>query len=599
MTEEKSTDSPVSDKKYMQEDRMAEDKEEPKVLSRREFVKGAALGAGAFAGAGALASCSTGATAEPTEAPEAAATAAPAQECPVCETPWLPDTWDYEADVVVVGYGGAGAVTAIAAADAGAEVLILEKNPQNQLWCNTRMCGGLCHVADDASEAAKYFKAVAFGLGLPDGFGDPAHVYPHYPEQFVEDIAQAWAEGVVQTGDFLQSLGEVEFTNGLEIPKAAFSTFPGAEHYGTFSVAGRGIALYELLANAVNERNVEMMWGSPAKRLITDPEGEVIGVVAQEAGAEISVKARKAVVLCSGGFEYDEELKDAFIPGWGWVFMGNPSNTGDGLRMAMGVGATLGHMYHNAARVVAGGPALMEEIGTGIRIAIEKPGMLLVDNYGERYINEVFTSVDPQRYQFYNQVIVYDISKLEYPRIPSWFIFDETVRQAGPLPSTFYGAIATGIYDWSEDNSAEVEKGWILRADTLEELAAVIAADPNNRGRMDATTLANTVAVFNQYSEGGEDLDFARDPETLGALTTPPYYAIDMYPGGPNTEGGMIRDAKSQVISVRGDVIPRLYAVGEVGSFFSFAYQGGGNIAGCIIFGRVAGENAAAEEPWE
>jgi len=574
---------------------MAKDKESPKELSRREFVKGAA----AVAGVGALAGCAPAATPVPAESAEPCPTCPPTGECPPCPVAGVPEHWDKEADVVVVGYGGAGAVTAIAAADEGAEVLLLEKNPEDKLWSNTRMCGGLCHVADDPGEAAKYFKAVAFGLGLPDGFGDPAHVYPHYPEQFVEEIAQVWSAGVVQTADFLESLGEVEFSRGLEIPKAAFPTFPGAEHYGTFSVAGRGVALYDLLSSAVNERNVEVMWGTPGTRLISNPDGEVVGVVAEAGGSEINVKARKAVVLCSGGFEYDEELKDAFIPGWGWVFMGNPSNTGDGLRMAMGVGATLGHMYHNAARVVAGGPALMEEVGTGIRIAIDKPGMLLVDNYGERYINEVFTAVDPQRYQFYNQVIVFDISKLEYTRIPSWFIFDEIVRQAGPLASTFYGAIATGIYDWSEDNSAEIEKGWILQADSIEELAGKIAAVPNNKGRMDAAVLADTVATFNQYSEDGEDPDYGRDSESLGPLTAPPYYAIDMYPGGPNTEGGMIRNSKSQVISVTGEVIPRLYAVGEVGSFYSFAYQGGGNIAGCIIFGRVAGTAAAAEEPWE
>jgi 3-oxosteroid 1-dehydrogenase len=551
-------------------------KEKARRISRRDFVKGTALGAGALAGASALAGCG------PAAAPVTG----------------LPESWDKEADVVVVGFGGGGAVTAIAAADAGAEVLILEKNPEDKRWSNTAVCGGLCHVADDPAEAAKYFKAVAFGVGLPDDFGDPADAYPHYPAEFVEDIAQAWGAGVVETADYLKTLGDVEFSREPQIPAAAFKTFPGAENYGTFSVAGRGPGLFGLMADAVTDRGVEVSYETPGKRLIMSPDGEIVGVVAEDGGSEINVKARKAVVLSTGGFEYDEELKDAFIPGWGWVFMGNPNNTGDGLRMGMGAGATLGHMYHNAARVIAGGPALREEVGTGIRIATNKPGMLLVDNYGKRYVNEVFTAQDPQRYQFYNEVIVFNITKLEYPRIPTWFIFDEAVRAAGPLPTMTYGAIVAGIYPWSEDNSAEVEKGWIMKADTLEELAGKIAAHPYNKARMDTQTLVESVDRFNRYSDQGRDEQFDRDPETLGALSTPPYYAMDMYPGGPNTEGGMIRNAKSQVISVTGEAIPRLYAVGEVGSFYSFAYQGGGNIAGCIIFGRVAGEAAAAEEAW-
>jgi 3-oxosteroid 1-dehydrogenase len=457
------------------------------------------------------------------------------------------------------------------------------------------MSGGLCHLATDPEAAASYFKAVAFGIGLPEAFGDPADAYPHYPEEFVEEIAQVWGEGVVNTAEYLRSLGEIQLLESM--PNAAFPEFPGAEGYGTFSAAGRGVAVFEVMADAVREREIQIMWGTPGKRLIMDAEGRVIGVVAERDGQEVNIKARRAVVLTTGGFEYDDELKEAFLPGWRWVFMGNPDNTGDGVRMAIGAGAALGHMYHSAARVVAGTPELVETIGTGMRIAVDQPGMLLVDNYGKRYINEVFTSVDPQRYQFYNEVIVYDISRLSYPRIPSWLIFDETVRQAGPLPSLFYGAHAVGLYEWSEDNSKEIEAGWILQADTLEELAARIAEHPHNKSRMDAATLAATVTTFNEYSKAGEDPDFQRDPETLGALETPPYYAIAMYPGGPNTEGGPIKNAKSQVINVHGEPIPRLYAVGELGSLFAFAYQGGGNIAELIIFGQIAGQNAAAEPP--
>ena len=115
----------------------------------------------------------------------------------------LPEQWDEEADVVVVGFGGAGAVAAIAARDAGAEVLVLEKQSPDKHTPSTMMSAAGCHVANDAREAARYFKAVAFGIGLPDQYGDPARAYPCYPLQLVEEHAAAWAEGVLETADFL------------------------------------------------------------------------------------------------------------------------------------------------------------------------------------------------------------------------------------------------------------------------------------------------------------------------------------------------------------------------------------------------------------
>lgn len=504
--------------------------------------------------------------------------------------------WDMESDIVVVGYGGAGAVSAISANDAGAGVLILEKLPRDKQWSNTRMSGGRCHIANDIQGAVRYFNALAFGVGLPVNLGDPSHAYPHYPRQLVDEVGQCWGKGIVTIGEFLRSLG-LEFVEA--IPKPGFPEFPGAQNYGELIIKGKGIALFDALDKAVNARGIEVLWDTRGKTLIVGLNGEVTGVRANQEGKEINIKARKAVVLTTGGFEYDEELKDAFLPGWGWVFMGNPANTGDGLRMAMGAGAALSHMHHNSARVIAGGTAIRESLGTGIRIPVGRPGMILVDNYGNRYINEVFSERNPERYQFYHQVIVFDISKLEFPRIPSWFIFDESVRCTRPLPYLFYGVFTVGIYEWSKDNSAEIEKGWILKADTVEELARKIATHPDNKNRMQAVSLANTIARFNQYCEQGKDSEFNRSPKSMGPLIKPPYYAIDMYPGGPNTQGGPIRNARAQVMSVFGKPIPKLYVAGELGSVFSFAYDSGGNIADCIIFGRIAGQNAAMESSWD
>jgi len=503
--------------------------------------------------------------------------------------------WQEEADVVVVGFGGAGSVAAISAKDAGADVIILEKQSAVKHTPSTMMSGGGLHVANEIKEAAKYYKAIAFGIGLPDSCGDPPHVYPLYPEQLVDELTQSWAEGVVEIGKFLASLGDVSIKE--TIPSPAFPSFPGAQSYGTISVEGGGIALFNLIAKAVGSRGIKVFWGHPGKTLIFNARREVIGVTSQRGSKIINIKAKKAVVLCTGGFECDEELKRAFLPGWGWTFIGNPGNTGDGLRMAMEAGAKLTHMFRCSARVTAGG-VIADAIGTGFNCRISEPGRIMVDNYGKRYCNELLTSKDPDRYQFYKQVIMYDTFRLEYPRIPSWLIFDEQVRQKGPVAQTHYGAHAVGIYTWSQDNNAEIERGWILKGNSVEELAKKIAAHRDNCGRMKAATLIETIRRFNNFYKDSMDMDFGRPKEFLGPLVTPPYYAIAEYPGGPNTEGGLIKNAKSQVINIFGKPIPRLYAAGEVASAWNFLYQAGGNLAECVICGRIAGKNATQERPW-
>jgi 3-oxosteroid 1-dehydrogenase len=548
-------------------------------LSRRDFIKTTAAGVGATALTG------LGAT----------------------EAKAAKQSWDYEADVVVVGYGGAGGAAALSANDAGAEVLILQKNPKDKNYSNTRMAGNsACWWTDDATELAKYYQAIAFGVGLPKGFGDPPEVYPRYPKRFTEEITQAWVQTIIdEVPKFWRSLGAASVTS--VVGGAAFPTFPGAAHYGRTSFTlpaawkaeslGGGDDLWVLYAKNIEARGIRVLWGTPGRRLITNADGEVIGIVAEQAGKEIYVKARKAVILTCGGFEYDAELTAAFLQGWGWSWIGAPSNTGDGVRMAMGVGAELTHMTKVAARVCAGG-VIVDEIGTGFTVKTDVKANLLVDNYGDRYANELHTSQDPERYYFYTQVTTPNLSRIEFPRIPSWSVFDETVRKAGPLAITMYGAHRVGIHKWSNDNSVEIAKGWILKGDTIEELAQKIAAHPDNLGKMTPIALAYTIAKFNQYSQQGQDPDFGRRPDTLGPLATPPYYAIAMYPGGPNTKGGPTRNGKCQVQSIHGGSIPRLYAAGELGSTLAFSYQACTNVAETTVFGFIAGKNAAAEKSW-
>jgi succinate dehydrogenase/fumarate reductase flavoprotein subunit len=112
---------------------------------------------------------------------------------------------------------------------------------------------------------------------------------------------------------------------------------------------------------------------------------------------------------------------------------------------------------------------------------------------------------------------------------------------------------------------------------------------------MEPETLAASVARFNAFCAEGRDADFDREPESLGPVVAAPFYAIPLYPGGPNTKGGIRANARRQVLDWEDRPIPRLFTAGEISSAFQFVYQGGGNLAECIAFGRLAGREASAE----
>ena len=285
-------------------------------VSRREFFKGASVAAAgaamATAGLG-LAGCSgDGAAGDSVTA----------------------EKWDREAEVVVVGYGGAGGCAAIAAADAGAKVLVLEKNPENNQLSNTIMSGGIFHSPyKDGDKAAlkQYLMAMFSGEDLPsktEGEQSPL---------FVEGIVEKFAEYEPQNVEFMQSL-DPDF-KVIERGGAAFPAFPGAEasKYMTYnstytkSATGpdyptldlpkedtaAGLAFMNCIFTGVADRadSISVAFETPGKSLIVNDEGEVIGVVAEENGEDIRIKASKAVILTTGGYEYIEEMRLAFL-GW-------------------------------------------------------------------------------------------------------------------------------------------------------------------------------------------------------------------------------------------------------------------------------------------
>jgi succinate dehydrogenase/fumarate reductase flavoprotein subunit len=495
----------------------------------------------------------------------------------------LDPKWDHETDVVVVGYGAAGGVAAIAAHDAGAQVLLIEKMPHP--GGISLLSGGGVAFARNAESAFKYLKRTCNGT-TPD------------------DVLRPLAEGMVGILDWIKALAKVSGTEPAESEVRGHGTypFPGTNDidsiklkdfpaYDAFPWAKGlrgGARLFKMVVDNVALRNIKVFLSTPARSLLTGDGGAIIGVAAERGGREFKVKARKAVILCSGGFENNPEMKLQYFQAQPVypVYLGN---TGDGILMAQKAGAALWHMWH-----FHGGygfkypefPFAIRHVWAGPRNENRKMIWIAVDRYGKRFMDEYppapqDTGARPLEF--------YDPDIQDYPRIPCHLIFDEEGRKLGPLAMVIVND-ERYRYKWSEDNSAEVDKGWIVKAETIDALARRIKLVPES--------LRASVSRWNGQCSAGHDEDFNRPPKTMMPLTHPPFYAMEAWPIVSNTQGGPVHDPEQRVVDPIGKPIPRLYAAGDISSIFGHLYLEAGNITECFVGGRIAGTNAAAEKPW-
>ena len=475
-----------------------------------------------------------------------------------------------EADVVVVGYGGAGAAAAIAACDRGARVLILEKEARG--GGNTRLSSGSVRTFGAVERAVEH---VAFLCG---GATDP-------------EVIEALVRESGHNESWLRSLGGEVRVDPLHAPPASYPIYPsgaaspeqpGADGVGPrLRVAGPATAngrdLWALLARNVEARRIPVLCQSPAARLLRGRDGAVNGVLVRDPGGELRIRARKAVVLACGGYERDPDMQVQFL-GQRYETLGAPGHTGDGVRMAADAGASLWHM--NA--VAAGFGYRVDGFDCAVIHAMPDPGFIYVDRKARRFVDE--TAMDAHAVG--SLVAELDMETMERPRVPSFVVFDERTRLDGPVGNTERGAAAE-LYRWSEDNAAEVARGWIRTGATPGDLADALGLDPG--------ALERTVREYNLACARSRDPDLGRAPATLRPLERSPFYGAALWPSLFNTQGGPRRNARAQVLDAWGKPIRGLYAAGELGSLWSRNYPGAGNLTEVLAFGRIAGRNAAAE----
>ena len=358
-----------------------------------------------------------------------------------------------------------------------------------------------------------------------------------------------------------------------------------------FKLGANALLGGERLWNGVTEpalavRNIRRLYDTAAVKLVKE-NGEIVGLIAEREGKHVAIKANRAVVLTCGGFENNPTMIRTYLEGLPEIYpSGTPYNTGDGITMGLEAGADLWHMSN-----IAGPEFFFKAPGIAVSRWINIPH---VDSYlfvacdGKRFTAEGTPCMGADRH---GKTKVHGVWMQQLTPVPVYMVFDETFRKAGSIGESFacWDVTHGNLYDWSADNLREVEKGWIKRANTIEELAPLINLSPE--------VLKATVARYNAFAKDGKDADYDRTAGYMAPLQAPPYYAMELTPSFVNTQGGPRRDKDARVISVEGKPIPRLYSAGELGSIYAFNYNAGGNVGECFAFGRIAGRNAAQEKP--
>lgn len=498
-------------------------------------------------------------------------------------------------DVLIVGYGAAGAAAAIEAADAGADVLLVEKTA----WPGglSVVSAGGARMTFDAEAALAYLRTTC-GTRTPDDvlqvLAGGMRDFPAWMQALADDVgARLVIRPAVGNYRFegFDALGYVEVQ---ALP--AELEFDCAIPEKVRNVSPSGARFFGLLQAHVERRPVSVLTSTRVARLLRDgsDEGGVMrGAELEDGQGRIIVHARQGVILACGGFEANVQMQDAWLEPavvLNGSFLGN---TGDGIRMAQALGANLWHMWHFHGPYGFRHPDPAFPYGLYPKnFPMWTPGhddgdlpvmpWILVDQLGRRFANEYEPYPGDTGVRHFSHL---DGNHGRNTRLPAWMVVDAdgfSMYKLGRLVAHD----ATLDFRWSEDNRRELDLGIFRQADSLAELA--------QQAGVPAQALEHTVQRWNTACDAGHDADHGRRPSTMHRVARAPFYAAQVWPLVINTQGGPVHDAHQRVLDVEDRVIEGLYAAGELGSAFGHIYMAGGNLAECVVGGRVAARHAVS-----
>ena len=452
-------------------------------------------------------------------------------------------SWAREADVIVVGSGAAGLFAATEAAEMGTSTLVVESQPA--IGGSSRLSGGYVVLCETELESGRR------GELLDDL--DDAHHHDSYFE-----LSRVYVDNASDTYFRLKDLG-VEFVATMKFShmSRAWAHEPGG--------IGGGAEIVSRLESAAKRRGVETLVSTRAQGLLHGDNGRVIGITVSTAGGTENYKARKAVVLASGGFTRNRDLIKRYgRPGADKIFaLTGAGSLGEGLLMAMKASAATSYLETGIAPT---GPA---DPSANALSLINYKGAILVNKQGRRFCRESDVYVD------------LSWAGLEQTETLMIQVYDSRIREE------YRRWRLSSILGVCREHSAP----------SIGELGLQLSAAYG----VDAANLGATVDAYNGYVEAGADPEFGRSnlvgsDGALRKIDAPPYFAMVLVPGTTHFNGGLRTNRNMQVVDRNGDIILGLYAAGEVaGGFHGIGYMSGSSIGSALIFGRIAGKNAADE----
>lgn len=481
--------------------------------------------------------------------------------------------WDAAYDVVVLGFGAGGASAARFAADDGAKVLLADVAPEGDEGGNTRLSDQFLASGNDRNKLKAYHKGMAA------------------PFKIDEDVMDTFADGLYHMKDYVAKyFNEKPFSFrekyfGSDIVRSFIEEFPeleGSDAYDLTTVheGFEDAALWKDLRKEVMDRadKIDVWFSSPGRHLIQDKNSNaIVGVQIEREHVVRNIKAKNGVVLATGGFENNEEMMQDFLQEPYLQPIGTLYNNGDGVKMEMEVGADLWNMRSYESLGIMHGLSLKapkHTRGKGTTSVVfptaQTGSIILVGDDGTRYIGEDLINR-------HGHVNIHGTWRVPFAHVSPYIIFDQT--KADEFKANF-----------SKDNTPGINapKMWeeAEKFDSIADLAKGINKDPE--------TLQNTIDKFNHFAKEGVDYEWGR--KDMRAFDAGPYYAVAVRQDMLNTQGGGRKNARAEVLDPTGAPIPHLYEAGELGALFVNNYAGGGNLAEALIFGKIAGQNAAAEK---
>lgn len=462
--------------------------------------------------------------------------------------------WDSTYDVIVVGFGGAGAGAARFAADQDARVLLVDAAPEGDEGGNTRYAGGAFAWSDNFSDLRDYYKQT------------------YFPFKYDPKALDAFVSNVLKMKEYSKKYFGIDAQYTGRRPKGEY---PEYAHADTMRSQSMTVGMYnggfwKLLRKKVYERldKIDIWFSSPAEHLIQDPDTKtIIGAQIKHKGINRNIAAKNGVVLSCGGFENNQDMVQTFLGQGSLAPIGSLYNKGKGIDLAVEAGARLWHMTNydsHGFSLNEGKPR--EKFAYMINWKSLFDGSIFVaGDDGTRYYREDEEDRHGYKYNHGNWIM---LPNQNHPHI----IMDQKQYEQ--------------LLNDDSANSTQVKEliSYAIKAKTIAELADQIKAPK----------LPEAVADFNFLAaEKKRDMFLNRNIKTMRSFKNGPYYAIPIRHNILHTHGGARRNENCEVLDLENNVIPHLYEAGELGDIFATKYVGANSIADLLISGKIAGENAA------